>query len=180
MPPTVPKQPKTPTVPNAAVRHGRCLVVQPDQSVFLPNLSHVMSGQIITPAQVVGLPEKALNEWLAQGVVKWADGNDSFPDVPTGNLPGAKLIPMPTAGPDDALDRKTGAFSAESVPSLSAPVTSPAEITGVALGKWDFDPAFLATKDLAQLNAMALDKEPGIAPFETIEEAIPVMSQHFK
>lgn len=48
------------------------------------------------------------------------------------------------------------------------------------IGRWDFDPAVLADKSLTTLNAIVLERDPDVSPFDTPEEARAFLSQHFQ
>lgn len=56
----------------------------------------------------------------------------------------------------------------------------PPEPTPVPVGsKWNFNPKDLAGKSIAQLNALVLERDPAVKPFETTEEAIAFLSAEY-
>lgn len=47
------------------------------------------------------------------------------------------------------------------------------------IGKWNLDPATLSDKSIEQLNAMVLERDPKVKPFDTPEEAMAFLSSDF-
>lgn len=135
-----------------------------------------------------GVPMQLLTGKHPSGRLVTAD------DVPAEYIPGyvknGSLIPLSEATPD--LSGIEGAvLGIDSVRNDFAhqrelPLTKPEEVDAKPMKKiqhrsdWDTAPEKLLGKDLETLNFMVKERDPNMAPFETTEEAIAMLTKDYR
>lgn len=150
-------------------------------SVFHGNKTH-LPGAILSADE---LPRPFLHEALLTGVVVPVESPDPvvveevMPQVTpegkvqiTGEAPN-RDIPKPLfEKPVDA------PIAATTSPGVSTVTTKPPPVTFVSL--WTLNPISIQSRSLDQLNAMVLERDASLTPFQTREEAMSWLSQDFK
>ncbi len=166
----------------------------------------LMAGEVVRPGMFT---DRDISNKIESGFLRYVRNDeilnkpDNRPAIATGNpIPGnVTANPLQNAKKDSdgtmTLDRGGNLVeSDESVPNLTSinPNISPVQplITNrkqedvdaankVELtGTWNFDPGVLASKDLQSLNLLAGERQPGIKPFTSVEDAIVLMSSEFR
>lgn len=184
------------------------IVVSPGCSIILNDaVTMLMAGEVVREGM---LTRDDIRKKLESGFLRYQrndlieDRPDRRPSIVTGNpipgnvtqnpLQGAKMDKDATVSltRDGEIETRE-----ESVPEVGrtvnpnlAPVQplivnrKQAEVENAAEvhinGVWDFDPEVLATKDLTSLNLLAGERQPGIAPFTSVEAAITKMSSEHR
>lgn len=184
------------------------IVVSPGCCIMLADaVTMLMAGEVVRPGMFTA---KDIANKLESGFLRYVRNDqienrpDNRPAAATGNpIPGnVTANPLQGAKKDSdgtmTIDRDGSIVSAdESVPNLTPvnPNVSPeqplivnrkqtdeaADPSKIELtGTWNFDPGVLASKDLQSLNLLAGERQPGIQPFASVEDAIVQMSSEFR
>lgn len=125
-----------------------------------------------------------LNDALRQGFVEVA--RDPTAETRAEN-PGVVTPPVLKANDQSKDDKATttpapvnlGSGGPAGVTVKVTDPTRPAE-PKAAQGIWNLDPAALQGRDIANLNVLVKERDPSVAEFTTVEEAIAWLSQDFK
>lgn len=144
--------------------------------------SVLYKGLLLTPGQEIPGNLSALPELIRSGHVVKTEARDGSAEGEPKDVHEPPTIRPDTVVSEDGvpppftLKASTGPIEITAMAKPEAPAAPKA----VSPGKWSLDPATLAGKPLEALNVMVLDKDPSIAPFETIGEAIAQLSLDFK
>lgn len=184
------------------------IVVSPGCSIILADaVTQLMAGEVVREGV---LTREDIRKKLESGILRYERNDqienrpDRRPSIATGNpipgnttqnpLQGAKMdkdatVSLTRDGEIETRDESVPEVGRTVNPNLApeqplivnrkqADVENAGEVH--IKGTWDFDPEVLASKDLQSLNLLAGERQPGIAPFTSVEQAITKMSSEYR